>query len=157
MNFAYRCDNASCGRAPERKMPQLKNSEAISFQDELRLRVMRVLEESPEASQRQIASELNVSLGGVNYCLKALVDRGLVKLGNFSKSDRKIGYAYFLTPEGMTEKAKITARFLKRKMAEYEQLEIEIDRLRKEVQLARKKNDGGVSTLSSKPGCPSEK
>ena len=138
-------------------MPQPKNSEDKSFQDELRLRVMRVLEESPEASQRQIASELHVSLCGVNYCLKALVDRGLVKLGNFSKSDRKIGYAYFLTPEGMAEKAKITARFLKRKMAEYEQLKIEIDRLRKEAQLARKKNDGGVSSLLSKPGCPEEK
>jgi len=121
---------------PERKMPQPKNSEDITFQDELRLRVMRVLEETPEASQRQIASELNVSLGGVNYCLKALVDRGLVKLGNFAKSDRKIGYAYFLTPEGMTEKAKITARFLKRKMVEYERLQAEIEQLKAEMQQA---------------------
>jgi EPS-associated MarR family transcriptional regulator len=127
---------APCGSVPERKMPQPKNSEDITFQDELRLRVMRVLEENPEASQRQIASELNVSLGGVNYCLKALVDRGLVKLGNFAKSDRKIGYAYFLTPEGMTEKAKITARFLKRKMAEYEQLQKEIEQLKIEVNQA---------------------
>ena len=94
---------------------------------------MRVLEENPEASQRQIASELNVSLGGVNYCLKALVDRGLVRLGNFAKSDRKIGYAYFLTPEGMAEIAKITARFLKRKMAEHEQLQAEIEQLKAEV------------------------
>ena len=100
---------------------------------------MRVLEENPEASQRQIASELNVSLGGENYCLKALVDRGLVKLGNFVKSDRKIGYAYFLTPEGMTEKAKITTRFLKRKMAEYEQLQEEIERLKVELQAADQK------------------
>ncbi|QGG81314.1 MarR family EPS-associated transcriptional regulator [Litorivicinus lipolyticus] len=114
-------------------MPQPKNSEDIKFQDELRLRVMRVLEENPEASQRQIASELNVSLGGVNYCLKALVDRGLVKLGNFAKSDRKIGYAYFLTAEGVAEKAKITARFLKRKMAEYEQLLKEIEQLESEM------------------------
>jgi len=133
MNFSYRCNHASCGSVPERKMPQPKKSEDISFQDELRLRVMRVLEENPEASQRQIASELNVSLGGVNYCLKALVDRGLVKIGNFAKSDRKIGYAYFLTPEGMSEKAKITARFLKRKMAEYEQLQKEIEQLQAEV------------------------
>ena len=133
MNFSYRCNHAPCGSVPERKMPQPQNSEDITFQDELRLRVMRVLEENPEASQRQIASELNVSLGGVNYCLKALVDRGLVKLGNFAKSDRKIGYAYFLTPEGMTEKAKITARFLKRKMAEYEQLHAEIEQLKTEV------------------------
>ena len=136
MNFSYRCNDAPCGSVPERKMPQPKNSEDITFQDELRLRVMRVLEENPEASQRQIASELNVSLGGVNYCLKALVDRGLVKLGNFAKSDRKIGYAYFLTPEGMTEKAKITARFLKRKMAEYELLQKEIEQLKTEVNQA---------------------
>jgi len=136
MNFSYRCNNAPCGSVPERKMPQPKKSEDITFQDELRLRVMRVLEENPEASQRQIASELNVSLGGVNYCLKALVDRGLVKLGNFAKSERKIGYAYFLTPEGMTEKAKITARFLKRKMAEYEQLQAEIEQLKVEMKSA---------------------
>lgn len=94
---------------------------------------MRVLEENPEASQRQITSDLNVSLGGVSYCLKTLVGKGLVKLGNFAKSDRKIGYAYFLTPEGMTEKAKITARFLKRKMTEYEQLQVEIEQLQLEV------------------------
>jgi len=118
-------------------MPQPKNSDDISFQEELRLRVMRVLEENPEATQRQIASQLNVSLGGVNYCLKALVDRGLVKLGNFAKSDRKIGYAYFLTPEGMSEKAKITARFLKRKMAEYELLQKEIEQLQAAVQEAK--------------------
>ena len=76
MNFSYRCDDAPCGSVTERKMPQPKNSDDITFQDELRLRVMRVLEENPEASQRQIASELNVSLGGVNYCLKALVSEG---------------------------------------------------------------------------------
>jgi len=132
---------------PERKMPQPKNSEDISFQEELRLRVMRVLAENPEASQRQIASELNVSLGGVNYCLKALVDKGLVKLGNFAKSDRKIGYAYFLTPEGMAEKAKITARFLKRKMAEYEQLQVEIEQLKAEMLHAEQATDFAEKTI----------
>ena len=94
---------------------------------------MRVLEDSPEATQREIANELGVSLGGVNYCIKALVDMGLVKLNNFAKSNRKVGYAYILTPDGISEKAKITARFLKRKMAEYEQLKNEIDRLKAEV------------------------
>ena len=98
---------------------------------------MRVLEENPTATQREIASELNVSLGAVNYCIKALVDRSLVKLNNFAKSKRKKAYAYFLTPEGMTEKAKITARFLKRKMAEYEQLQKEIEQLQAEVQAAK--------------------
>lgn len=113
-----------------------KTHEYSAFQEELRLRVMRVLEEKPEATQRQIANELGVSLGGVNYCIKALADRGLVKLGNFVKSNNKMGYAYFLTPDGMSEKAKITARFLKRKMAEFEQLQKEIERLKAEVQQA---------------------
>jgi EPS-associated MarR family transcriptional regulator len=111
-----------------------KYQEETAFQEELRLRVMRVLEEKPDATQRQIANELGVSLGGVNYCIKALTDRGLVKLGNFVKSNNKLGYAYFLTPEGVSEKAKITARFLKRKMAEYEQLQKEIEQLEAEIQ-----------------------
>jgi EPS-associated MarR family transcriptional regulator len=110
-----------------------KSQEESAFQEELRLRVMRVLEEKPEATQREIASELGVSLGGVNYCVKALTDRGLVKLGNFVKSNNKMGYAYFLTPEGVSEKAIITARFLKRKMAEYEQLQKEIEQLKTEL------------------------
>ncbi|NRP15036.1 MarR family EPS-associated transcriptional regulator [Marinobacterium sp. xm-a-152] len=118
---------------PERKMPPTKNSQANASQEELKLRVMRVIEENPTATQREIAQELNVSLGGVNYCLKALVDRGLVKLSNFAKSERKMGYAYILTPEGVSEKAKITVRFLKRKMAEYELLQQEIEQLKFEV------------------------
>jgi EPS-associated MarR family transcriptional regulator len=113
-----------------------KSQEESAFQEELRLRVMRVLEEKPEATQRQIASELGVSLGGVNYCVKALADRGLVKLENFIKSNNKIGYAYFITPEGMSEKAKMTARFLKRKMTEYEQLKKEIEQLESEMKNA---------------------
>ena len=99
---------------------------------------MRVLEENPEATQREIANELGVSLGGVNYCIKALVDMGWVKLNNFAKSSRKMGYAYILTPDGIAEKANITARFLKRKMAEYERLKNEIDQLKAEVDTANK-------------------
>lgn len=114
-------------------MPQPKKAQDNAYQEELRLRVMRVLEENPEATQREIASELGVSLGGVNYCIKALVDMGLVKLNNFVNSHRKMGYAYILTPDGIAEKAKITARFLKQKMVEYEQLKKEIDQLKAEV------------------------
>lgn len=114
-------------------MPHIKNSQVNASQEELKLRVMRVIEEDPTATQREIAQELNVSLGGVNYCLKALVDRGLVKLNNFAKSERKLGYAYILTPEGVSEKAKITVRFLKRKIAEYELLQQEIEQLKSEV------------------------
>jgi len=99
---------------------------------------MRVLEEDPTATQREIAKKLNVSLGGVNYCIKALVDRGLVKLNNFAKSERKMGYAYILTPEGITEKARITARFLQSKMAEYELLRKEIELLKCEMKKDKK-------------------
>ena len=124
--------NARTVACPE-FMPQPKKAQGDAYQEELKLRVMRVLEENPEATQREIANELGVSLGGVNYCIKALVDMGLVKLNNFAKSNRKMGYAYILTPDGISEKAKITARFLKRKMAEYELLQQEIRLLESEV------------------------
>ena len=120
-------------------MPQPKKTEENSFQEELKLRVMRALEEDPTATQREIAEQLGVSLGGVNYCIKALVERGLVKLNNFAKSEKKMGYAYILTPEGITAKSKITAKFLKRKMAEYEQLQKEIEQLQTEMQAAEHK------------------
>ena len=102
--------------------------------DQLRLKVLRVIESDPSMSQRQIADELGVSLGGVNYCLRALADIGWIKVGNFAKSGHKLGYLYLLTPQGVKEKTKITARFLARKRLEYEILRQEI--LRLEVELA---------------------
>ncbi|MEY3017672.1 MAG: hypothetical protein RL336_807 [Pseudomonadota bacterium] len=122
-----------CGSVPVYNMPP-STDPINSAQEELRLRVMRVLEDNPEASQRDIAKELGVSLGSVNYCVKALVDIGFVKLNNFVKSNKKLGYAYILTPEGISEKAAITARFLKRKMNEYEMLREEIEQLKREVE-----------------------
>ena len=101
--------------------------------DELKLRVMRVVEDKPTASQRQIASELSVSLGGVNFCLKALAEKGLIKMGNFARAERKLGYAYILTPAGANEKTRLTARFLRRKLEEYEALREEIDLLQREI------------------------
>jgi EPS-associated MarR family transcriptional regulator len=101
--------------------------------DELKLRVMRVVEDKPTASQRQIASELGVSLGGVNFCLKALAEKGLVKMGNFARAERKLGYAYILTPAGVNEKTRLTGRFLRRKLDEYEALREEIALLQREV------------------------
>ena len=89
-------------------------------------------------SQRQIADELGTSLGGVNYCLKALVDIGWVKVGNFAKSSHKLGYLYLLTPRGIKEKTKITARFLAKKRCEYEALRKEIARLEVELSDAPK-------------------
>ena len=123
---------APCGSLPVIKVPVKSNNDTHP-QDELKLRVMRVLEENPQATQREIASELGVSLGGVNYCIKALVDTGFVKLSNFAKSNNKVGYAYILTPDGLAEKTQITARFLKRKMNEYEMLKKEIEQLKAEV------------------------
>ncbi len=102
-------------------------------QDDTRFRVLRLIEENPEMSQRQIADELGVSLGGVNYCLKALVDKGLVKVKNFRNSNKKMAYAYFLTAKGIKEKTALAKAFLKRKMKEYEQLRAEIESLKDEI------------------------
>ena len=101
--------------------------------DELRLRVLRALEANPELSQRQLAAELGVSLGGVNYALKALVERGFVKADNFRKSGNKVAYLYVLTPRGVAEKASLATAFLGRKIEEYELLKQEIEALKGEV------------------------
>ena len=101
--------------------------------DELRLRVLRALETNPELSQRQLAAELGVSLGGVNYALKALVERGFVKADNFRKSGNKVAYLYVLTPQGVAEKASLATAFLGRKLKEYEVLRQEIEALKGEV------------------------
>ena len=102
--------------------------------DQLRLKVLRLIESDPSMSQREIADELGVSLGGVNYCLRALAEIGWIKVGNFAKSGHKLGYLYLLTPQGVKEKTKITASFLAKKRLEYEALRKEIARL--EVELA---------------------
>lgn len=94
---------------------------------------MRILQENPDLTQRELAEELGVSVGGLNYCLKALMEKGWVKVQNFSQSKNKFGYVYILTPRGIAEKAALTSRFLKRKMEEYELLKAEIETLRKEV------------------------
>ncbi|MDH5299858.1 MAG: MarR family EPS-associated transcriptional regulator [Gammaproteobacteria bacterium] len=101
--------------------------------DEIRYRVLRLLESDPEMSQRDLAKVLGISLGKTNYCLNALIDRGWVKVQNFKNNPSKRGYAYMLTPHGIEEKAKITARFLKFKIAEYEALRLEIAALTKEM------------------------
>ena len=101
--------------------------------DELRLQVLRALEANPELTQRQLAAKLGVSLGGVNYALKALVERGFVKADNFRKSDNKVAYLYVLTPQGVAEKALLATAFLSRKLEEYEMLRKEIDALQGEI------------------------
>ena len=88
--------------------------------------VLRKINSNPNISQRDLANELNLSLGKINYCLKALKSKGLVKIQNFNKSKNKMGYVYILTPRGLTKKTKITINFMKRKMKEYEELKKEI-------------------------------
>jgi EPS-associated MarR family transcriptional regulator len=96
-------------------------------------RVLRVLNDRPGLSQREIAQELGVSLGAVNYCLRALVEKGQIKVQNFRASDNKLRYAYILTPRGMAQKAQLTGAFLKRKIAEYEALKAEIEAVKSEM------------------------
>lgn len=94
---------------------------------------MRLLEANPDLTQRELAEQLGVSVGGLNYCLKALMEKGLVKMQNFSQSKNKFGYVYVLTPHGIAEKAALTGKFLKRKMEEYEALKAEIETLKAET------------------------
>jgi EPS-associated MarR family transcriptional regulator len=98
-----------------------------SIDPDVHFRVLHMLEEEPELTQREIAQKLDISLGSVNYCLRALIDIGHIKAGNFSKNPNKSMYLYLLTPQGVAEKAKLTAGFLKRKMAEYQTLKKEIE------------------------------
>ena len=98
--------------------------------DSQRLQILKLLQEQPQLSQRELARAMGVSLGKANYCLKALMDKGLVKFGNFRRNPDKAQYAYLLTPAGLEEKTRITMDFLKRKVAEYEALEAEIEQLR---------------------------
>lgn len=101
--------------------------------DELHYRFLRHLQSNPQATQRQLAQALGISLGRTNYCVRALIERGWVKVQNFRRSDNKLAYSYLLTPQGIDAKARITARFLKRKRAEYEVLKAEIAALAAEV------------------------
>ncbi|MEW6314519.1 MAG: MarR family EPS-associated transcriptional regulator [Pseudomonadota bacterium] len=104
--------------------------------DEYRYKILKRLEANPEISQRELAHELGVSLGRVNYCLKALAEKGLLKINNFRNSKNKPAYLYLLTPRGIEEKAKVTLRFMKAKLAEYEILKQEIELLRQDIGIA---------------------
>ena len=94
---------------------------------------MRLIEARPEISQRELSRELGLSLGAVNYCLNALIEKGHVKMGNFRASENKLGYAYLLTPAGLAQKTRMTRDFLARKVAEYEALKREIESIKAEL------------------------
>jgi EPS-associated MarR family transcriptional regulator len=109
------------------------NNIATSIREETYLKVMRLLQENPDLTQRELAEQLGVSVGSMNYCLKALIEKGLVKMKNFIHSKNKFGYVYVLTPTGIAERAELTSKFLARKVAEYETLKHEIEVLKAEV------------------------
>jgi EPS-associated MarR family transcriptional regulator len=109
-------------------------SRKANLQEDTYFRVMRLLQENPDLTQRELAEKLGVSVGGLNYCLKALMEKGWVKMQNFSHSKNKFGYVYILTPKGISEKAALTGNFLKRKMEEYEALKTEIETLKSELE-----------------------
>jgi len=108
-------------------------SRRSQLQEDTYFRVLRMLQNNPDMTQREIAEKLGISTSGLNYCLNALIDKGWVKMQNFSQSKNKFGYIYVLTPQGIAEKALLAGRFLIRKMTEYEQLQSEIEALKVEM------------------------
>ena len=117
--------------------------------DETRYRILKLLEADPHASQRRISDELGISLGRVNYCLNALIRKGLVKANNFRNSENKRAYLYLLTPRGIEERTRVTARFLRVKLDEYEILKRELEELQREA--AGQGNPAGAR-LREEPG-----
>ena len=108
-------------------------SKHLDHVEDLHFRVLKLLQDKPDMSQRELAERLGVSNGKLHYCMKALIDKGLVKLVNFANSKHHLGYAYLLTPTGISQKASMTSDFLKRKVAEYEALRAEIAALQAEL------------------------
>ena len=104
------------------------------MQEDTRFRVLRALQDNPRLTQRELSERLGVSLGATNFVLRALMDKGAIKIRNFRGNTRKLSYAYILTPNGLAEKASLTARFLERKQKEYESLKAEIEAVSKELE-----------------------
>lgn len=104
-----------------------------TLHEESHLKILRLLESNPRMNQRDLSKAMGISLGKTNYCIKALLDKGLIKMQNFRNSQNKLAYAYLLTPAGVEAKARITVSFLKNKLQEYERLRIEIEMLQREA------------------------
>lgn len=109
--------------------------------DETHYRLLKIIEANAEISQRELAAAMGVSLGKINYCLRAVMERGWIKAMNFTRSKNKRAYAYYLTAKGMEEKAKVTARFLRKKLTEFEKLKLEIAQLKAEADIPGKSQD----------------
>jgi EPS-associated MarR family transcriptional regulator len=119
---------------------------------EVHYKLMRLLDANPEMSQRDIARELGVSLGKVNYCLRALITKGWVKATNFTNSQNKAAYMYLLTPRGIEHKAGLTVQFLQARVREYEALRAEIKQIRREVE-----TDSTIAAAAKAPGSVTRK
>lgn len=104
------------------------------FDDTTSYGLLKTLEDNPSLSQRDLAKRLGISLGKVNFCLNALIEKGCLKVNNFRNNDNKLVYAYLLTPKGVEQKARMTIEFLQIKMQEYELLRVEIEELKREAQ-----------------------
>jgi EPS-associated MarR family transcriptional regulator len=123
---------ASANRDCQKSLESLKRKSNLS--EERQLEALRLLEANPRMTQRELAAALGVSLGATNYCLKALVEKGWLKLENFQRNPNKLGYLYLLTPIGIAAKAQLATRFLRRKLIEYETLKAEIEALQSDVE-----------------------
>ena len=110
------------------------------MREDAQVRILRLLQDNPEMSQRELAKAVGVSTGGIHYVLNGLLDKGLIKLGNFTAAEDKRRYAYVLTPKGVTAKAQLTRAFLARKMAEYEALKAEIEAVQQEIDADSEQN-----------------
>lgn len=135
-------------------MPTGGSVPETTMDEELRLRLLRLLIESPELSQRELAHRLGLSLGKTNYCLRALIDKGWIKVTNFRNSNNKLAYAYVLTPSGLGAKASATTAFLRRKQLEYSLIEQEIAQLRTEVLASTEDSDGRPTDGSLESAAP---
>ncbi len=130
-----------CGSVPEALLTPLyyhpnatqMKSRQVKIQEDTHFRIMRILQENPDLTQRELADKLDMSVGGLNYCLNALIDKGFVKMQNFQNSKNKFKYVYLLTPKGIAQKLALTSQFLSRKIEEYEALKLEIKAIQSEV------------------------
>lgn len=117
--------------------------------NEIHLQVLRAVESRPGLTQRELANELGVSLGKAHYCMKALIKKGFVKMGNFSHNQKKLGYAYLLTPSGIKSKAVLTAHFLERKAAEYAALKRELGSIGAASEIKELASDSKISQIEN--------
>jgi len=120
---------------------KIKNTKKTPLSSDIHFKLLDILEKNPDLSQRLLSKELGISLGSINYCIRSLIEKGQVKVHNFKNNSNKIGYVYLLTPQGISEKINMTKNFLKKRIEEYEQLQGEINRLKKDIDNIHKLNN----------------